>query len=99
MLVIDCTIRVAVKHDDTPQATIKANNALLSLFRRAQKLGKTSWVTHSGNNAEPGSAPQPADPVADSGGANMQRAAAAPDHDFDKVADVAEGSLPKTAAG
>jgi hypothetical protein len=46
---IHCSIHVTVEHEDDPKAAIVANNAILSLIRKAEKLGKTDSVTRTGS--------------------------------------------------
>lgn len=58
---IYCTINVAVEHEDNPKAAIDANHAILSLIRKAEKLGETSTVTHTGAENMGRSDPHPSD--------------------------------------
>ena len=51
---IYCRIHVVVEHEHDPKAVIKANNAILSLIRKAEGMGKTDTVTRTGNGPETG---------------------------------------------
>ena len=63
MPVIDCTIRVAIDYDDTPEAANVANRAVRSLIKRAEKLGPTDVRQHTISGRMPDPTTEYAPPV------------------------------------